>query len=156
MGNDTPVGALIRSVVLIMAGFGSGIVAPPACAVQYYTATPLGTLGGIRSEGFGINDSGEVIGVYVTSVGITRGFLYSRGVMRDLGTLGGDTSSGHGINTVGQVTGTSFTVGNGALHAFVYSGGAMTDLGTLGGPNSFGEGINASGQVTGYSIRRSH
>ena len=111
----------------------------------------LGTLGGSTSNGFGINDAGEVTG----SAGLagdtaTHAFLYSNGQMHDLGTLPGyDGSTGLGVNNGGQVTG--FLSATGTTHAFLYSGGQMTDLGTLGGSLSQGSAINRYGQIAGGS-----
>lgn len=44
----------------------------------------LGTLGGGTSKGYGINATGRVTGVAVTSGGVLHAFLYSNHVMRDL------------------------------------------------------------------------
>jgi probable HAF family extracellular repeat protein len=113
--------------------------------------TDLGTLGGLTSAAFGINDSGQIVGWSDTgNNGPRRAFLYSGGVMNPLGTLGGPYSQAFGINNAGQVTGDSALTGTG-YHAFLYSGGIMTDLGGLDGSNSSGVAINASGQVVGWS-----
>ncbi len=113
----------------------------------------LGTLGGTESNGFGINDSGQVTGSAQLPGNVaSHAFLYSGGAMTDLGSLGGD-SDGWGINAFGQVSGTSLTAA-GLTHAFLYSGGKMTDLGTLGGNFSAGRGINDFGQITGFAELR--
>src|SRR5689334_4315033 len=51
------------------------------------------SLGGSFSEGFSINDLGQVTGESTTRTA-GRAFLYSNGQMRDLGTLGGSFSEG--------------------------------------------------------------
>jgi len=90
----------------------------------------LGTLGGTNSDGYGINNAGQVTG------GSSHAFLYSDGQMMDLGTLGGgypyNSSVGRGINnaTPVQVVGAAST-STGATHAFLYSDGQMTDLGIM-------------------------
>ena len=119
-----------------------------AVAAQY-TITDLGTLGGTSSQGFGINDSGQVTG-YADLAGDAQyhAFLYD-GTMHDLGTLGGANAVGRGINASGQITGYA-DLTSGPTHAFLYDG-TMHDLGTLGGGDSYGLGINDSGQVTGGS-----
>ena len=71
--------------------------------------TDLGTLGGTFSEGYGINNSGQVVGK-AEPVGVdARAFLYSGGRMFDLNALiiaglGGATLvEARGINDSGQI-----------------------------------------------------
>lgn len=109
----------------------------------------LGTLGGSRSFGQGINDAGEVVG-YSQLAGdlVVDAFVFRDGVMSDLGTLGGDSSQAFGVNRSGEVTGGAITPDH-SYHAFLYSQGNTMDLGTLGGTTSFGLGLNRFGAVTG-------
>jgi probable HAF family extracellular repeat protein len=114
----------------------------------------LGTLGGARSSGTGINASGQVAGFASLNElpypqAAQHAFLYSDGVLRDLGTLSGSTSAATGINASGQVVGSSESATDPYGRAFLWSNGVMTDLGTLGGSGSGATGINAAGQVTG-------
>ena len=87
--------------------------------------TDLGTLGGYdRSEGYGINNSGQVTGRSDQggSGQISHGFLYSGGTMYDLNDLI-DHSSGwllteaRGINADGWIVGTG-SIG-GEAHGFL-------------------------------------
>ena len=112
----------------------------------------LGTLGGLQSEAFGLNDAGQVTGYAEIATRAHRAFLSDAngGTLHDLGTLGGTSSVGRSVNAAGEVIGESTLVG-GATHAFISgaNGGPLKDLGTLGGTTSFAHGINASGQVAG-------
>lgn len=153
--------------------FSFALISTQSTTAQKFTIADLGSLSeGGDSQGWGINEAGEVTG-YSWSPEIPNlghAFLYSKGRMSDLGTLpGGFVSSGYAISAGGnrerkergresgrsiQITGYSGAAdGN---HAFVYSNGTMFDLGTLpnlGTQNSYSTGlaINESGQVTGYS-----
>jgi probable HAF family extracellular repeat protein len=60
------------------------IAARTAAATTMYHVTELGTIGGTNSEGYGINDSGQVAGSGGTPGGTAyHAFLYSSGVMND-------------------------------------------------------------------------
>ena len=70
----------------------------------------LGTLGGIFSEGLGVNASGQVVGDSTTAGGVYHAFLFSNGVLTDLNTLiapgsGFTLESAYGISDTGFITG---------------------------------------------------
>ncbi len=111
----------------------------------------IGKLGGISSRATGINDKGQLTGVFNVTRTVSHSFLYSEGIMQDIGTLGGLNSYSTGINNSAQICGYS-NVSNGYYNnAFLYSNGMMQNLGTLGGSSSGASGINNLGQVVGYS-----
>src|SRR5207302_8546748 len=83
----------------------------------------LGTLGGTQSVGYGINDSGQVVG-YANTTGnaVAHAFLYSGGAMHDLNSLipadsGWELQQASGINDAGQIAGSGYL--NGRYHAFL-------------------------------------
>ena len=78
------------------------------------TMTDLGTLpGGLDSEGYGINASGQVVGYSeINSGSDIRAFLYSNGTMTDLNSLidpacGWTLLDAYAINDSGQIVGTA-------------------------------------------------
>lgn len=123
------------------------------------------------SRGFGINDSGQVVGdsTFDKAGSYSRAALFSNGSVRDLGTLrgGGLFSRANGINASGKVVGfTSETLDGNYGRAFIVDTKAqlgsrlglskrMADLGTLGGQYAQAWGINDSGFVTGNSQTKS-
>jgi len=133
------IGALLAVAVSASPAFG-----------QAYQVTDLGTLGGPGSTGYGMNNSGQVVGSSRTAGYVDHAFLFD-GTMMDIGTLGDSgVTVAYGISNSGQITGVSNSAA-GPKHAFLVSNGHMTDLGTLGGIGSLGSAVNSLGQVTGYA-----
>jgi probable HAF family extracellular repeat protein len=118
------------------------------------TSADLGILGRgyYYSFGYGINDSGQVVGLSASDIGpfLGRATIWNGTTLTDLGTLGGSHSWAYSINNSGQVVGYADT-STGDAHATIWNGTTPTDLGTLGGNSSFASGINNSGQVVGWS-----
>jgi probable HAF family extracellular repeat protein len=112
----------------------------------------------VSTAAFGINDSGQISGQYVDTLG-THGFVYSGGTFNnfdDPSAKAGGTN-GFGINALGQVVGYYYdTTSSQSAHGFVYSGGTYTTFddpsAKVGGfgQGTFGAAINASGQIVGY------
>jgi probable HAF family extracellular repeat protein len=139
------------------------LVAAGLAQTQPYTIIDLGTLGGTSTVAWGINASGQVVGVANLS-GDTAHHAFRTAANSpinpstdDLGTLGGASSTARKINASGQVVGVADR-NDGTSHAFRTAPNsainpATDDLGTLGGAFSEALGINASGEVVGWSAR---
>ena len=114
----------------------------------------LGTLGGPRSSGLAINDSGVIVG---WSEGLndisSRAFRARPGaLLEDLGTLGGPYAAAESINSTGTVVG--WSAGHYFQTAFVYTDAdGMIDLNTRVPPSEWpgvmhdATAINNSGQI---------
>jgi probable HAF family extracellular repeat protein len=124
---------------------------------QLYHVTDLGTLGGNSSNGWALNNFGQIVGYSVNAAGETHAFLFSGGVMADLGVLQANhhVSYATGINDSGVVVGSSrinFDAGaSSGSQSFIYSNGSMSNPGTFGGDYGFANAINPTGVVVGLS-----
>lgn len=129
------------------------------------TDSDLGTLPGDNTGAvaWGINDSGQVVGISKNSIG---NIVYSHAfrtapngsitAASALGTLGGLSSEAFAINASGQVVGDSTISSTSPYHAFrTTPNGTITaagDLGTIGGgADSRAMAINSLGQTVGWS-----
>lgn len=131
-------------------GVGTGANGDRAYLLSGGQLFDLGTLGGSRSDGYGINEAGDVVGRARTATEQNHAFLYSNGFMIDLGTLGGTSSQAWDINDNGQVAGWA-TDANGDRMAFLYENGTMFALADLGGGFNQAYGINDQGEVAGQA-----
>jgi probable HAF family extracellular repeat protein len=119
---------------------------------------------GLNSRGFGINNTGVVVGdsafiaASTTDSPIRHAAHFSNGSVKDLGTLKKQTfSRANSINGFNQVVGFSGPVlDSPKSRAFFWSTSTgMVDLGTLGGAYAQAFAINDSGFITGNSQLRS-
>ena len=120
-----------------------------------YTVADIGAFpGGVISQAFAINKSGQVTGFATAPVVVHDAFLYSlSGGLHDLSTLGGDESEAEGINDSSQVVGWSLTTNDAAGNPFLYTpGSGMVDIGPLVG-SGVANDVNNSTQVTGWADR---
>jgi probable HAF family extracellular repeat protein len=125
-----------------------------AAAATTYSIKNLGTLGGIQSAAYAINNVGQTVGYSVTKTDKFHAFIHHAGVRTDLGALSGGTSVAYDINDAGVVVGSSPLL-SGAERAVRWQNGMKQSLGTLGGRNSQANAINGDGVIVGWSETRS-
>lgn len=150
-GNSTVKPTLQLAALAMSAGLACASVQ----AAPTLSAFDLGLVNGVD-----LNASGQVVGSFVNSGGLTRGFF--TGVngqgFTELGTLGGSSSSAVAINNAGLIVGNA-TTASGAGTAFVSntSGAGLTALaaGSAAGVNSSGQiVVNAAGSSGSTQILR--
>ena len=113
----------------------------------------LGTLGGENSDGWDMNDAGQVIGWSDTGTGEYHAFFWDAGHMFDLGTMDGPNSEARGINDHGHAVGNGFDDLE-EPRAFLWEGEDLIDLNDLAPPAfdrvlAFANAINDAGQIVG-------
>ncbi len=122
----------------------------------------LGTLGGLNSRAYGINNNGMIVGWSASQADDSDhvAFTYDSAGAKSMTSLGGNILGGSrsfafDVNDSNQVTGVATTADGSAL-AFLYQDGAATSLGSIDNSGySEGRAINAKGQVTGWSLTAS-
>lgn len=114
------------------------------------TYTSVNYPGAVRTYALGINNSGEIVGLYTTSPN-EHGFLLSNGMYTSIDVPGNNgLTSAVSINDAGQIVGEySDNMGN---HGFLYYRGKYyypIDYPAGGGTLTWGAGINGNGTIAG-------
>ena len=99
-----------------------------------------------------INERGDVVGEFIDSSGVTRGFVrFSDGSFSDPIVDPNDTvgfTEGRGINNSRTVAG-DYVISDGTLHSFFLSGGTFTEYDVPGAVQTNLLSINDAGDFTG-------
>jgi uncharacterized membrane protein len=99
-----------------------------------------------------INERGDVVGEFIDSSGVTRGFVrFSDGSFSDPIVDPNDTvgfTEGRGINNSRTVAG-DYVISDGTLHSFFLSGGTFTEYDVPGAVQTNLLSINDAGNFTG-------
>ena len=148
-------GGMYPKMFLAGAAFAFSAVATPTFA-NTYAITELGVFQYGTGTAFGINNSGQVVGLSVDSSGVGYATIWNGTVPTYLGTLTGGTFAGaRGINNSGEVVGyseNSNSQQNNNVYATIWNGTTPTMLGLPPGANwSVALGVNNHGQTVGYS-----
>jgi len=107
---------------------------------------------GNQTEPQKINSRGDIVGVYLDSLGVSRGFVrFSNGTFSAPIVDPNDTvgfTEGRGINNLRTVVG-DYASSDGNQHGFFLSGGTFTEYDVPGAPTTNVLGINDAGDFTG-------
>jgi len=142
-------------------------IVPEGKAATPYTFSEIAFPGVSYTEPFGINDSGQLVGVYQDASTTFHGFLLSGGTYTSIdvppafGAVGGPSGGTYaiGINSSGDIVGNYFTCsvpnGYGCRHSYLLSNGVFTALpdapGSMPGTTAAWS-INSSGQIVGWYV----
>src|SRR5947207_11218760 len=99
-----------------------------------------------------INERGDIVGEFIDSAGVTRGFVrFSDGTFSDPIVDPNDTvgfTEGRGINNSRTVAG-DYAISDGTIHSFFLSGGTFTEYDVPGTVQTNLLSINDAGDFTG-------
>ena len=145
----------VVSIILVVACFLGLAFSTPA--VVSYVFTIIDHPGAGRTEAFGINAAGDIVGAFLPSAGGLHGFLYRDGNFTTIDVPGAGGTAAFGINSAGQIVG--FFIDLTGTHGFLYSGGIFTTIdvpgsgipgsGTVKLAATRAFGINAAGEIVG-------
>ncbi len=107
------------------------IVGAPAGAMATFVFTPLDVPGATLTQAFGINEAGQIVGIFSGATG-GHGFLLSGGVFAPLDAPGAIATTASGINDAGQIVGEFIDATGTLTHGFLATPAAVPEPGTLG------------------------
>lgn len=119
--------------------------APPEAPLNYATIDIPGASGTAASN---INNSGQIVGSYVDSLGSHAFVTDKRGGFTAIDFPGATGTSGFGINNRGDVVG-SYADTAGTPHGFLLSNGGLITIDPPGSVFTLAFGINDLGQIVG-------
>jgi probable HAF family extracellular repeat protein len=104
----------------------------------------------VQQNPAGINDSGDIAGVYVDSSGNYHGYEKTGGkfIALDVPFAGASNTEPYGINNSGEIVG-AYIGSDGHNHAFTYLGGTYASFDYPGAVDSFAIATNSSGVIVG-------
>lgn len=134
---------IILSITVAIGGFAAVHMADAAA----YTFTQIDVPGAILTNALGINNTGQIVGIFANSTGPLHGFLDTGGSFTQLDVPGTNMTVPNGINDAGEVVGSSGNPG------FLYSGGTFTQIHAPGSPPlaTVVTDINNAGQIVAHT-----
>jgi probable HAF family extracellular repeat protein len=106
----------------------------------------------VSSEGVGINNSSQIVGVYFSSSNgtyVAHGFLDSNGSFSSIDAPGAVGTYAYGINNSGVIVGFEQIGAQLASQAFIDNNGTFTTFQVPGGVSTVADGINDQGEIVG-------
>jgi probable HAF family extracellular repeat protein len=104
----------------------------------------------------GINDSGQIVGIYSDHSSVFHAFLFDEETFTTIDVPGGQNTVPFGINTSGQIVG--YYLQGGAFHGFSFDGATFMpiDVGVPGTTGTLALGINDAGVIVGTYFAQGH
>ncbi len=110
--------------------------------------------GAVFTEGEGINDRGDIVGLYRSTDGVTHGFLLRDGNFTSINNPGAAYTDARGINAQGDIVGSYHLPSENsdpfAIHGYLLSrNGQFSRIDFPGHPNVIAQRITSTGIVVG-------
>ena len=109
---------------------------------------PITFPGAVSTGASGVNDKGDVVGVYRLADKSSHGYLYHAGTLTSIDYPGASSTDTYGINAAGDIAG-DYTIA-GKTHGFVLSQGRFTTLDVPGSTLTSLAAINKDGNVIAF------
>jgi uncharacterized membrane protein len=120
-----------------------------ALHAQNYNFTTIDFPGGRSTQGRGVNQQGDVVGIYTDpGTGLIRGFRLSGGTYSKIDFPGAAQTFPRGINKKRDVVG-FFTDSTGAFHGFVLDSGGFHEMDVPGSLGTAFRAISDNGSIVG-------
>jgi uncharacterized membrane protein len=112
------------------------------------TFTQIDFPGAVLTGPLGINDRRQIVGVFLDTAGIGRGFLLDDGIFTEITRPDGSPTMAFGINDRGQIVGT-FVDAADVLRGYLLDRGVFTQIDFPGATFTQPQMINNRGQIVG-------
>jgi len=113
--------------------------------------TLKGPTGARQTIAYGINNAGKIVGAYVTTTSVQKGFTYLNGAYTTFYHSGWSFLEPHAINKQGVIVG-DYLDSSSKTHGFVYSNGQWVTVNVPGASDTVILGINDSGSMVGWYL----
>jgi uncharacterized membrane protein len=121
-----------------------------ASATAVMTFVVIDPPGATQSRALGMNEVGDVVGLYRDTAGAMHGFLRSpRGEFSTIDVPGATFTIAHGINNLGEIVGRFGEAGTGHVRGFALAEGEYAYFDFPGSTHIEPEDINEKGEVSG-------
>jgi probable HAF family extracellular repeat protein len=110
-----------------------------------------GPSGARSTTPYGINNAGKIVGAYVTTTSVQKGFTYLNGAYTTFYHSGWSFMEPQAINKQGVIVG-SYTDSSSKVHGFAYSNGQWVTVNVPGASNTAIVGINDWGSMVGWYL----
>jgi len=100
---------------------------------------------------YGINNAGKIVGAYVTTASVQKGFTYLNGAYTTFSHPGWSFLEPQAINKKGLIVG-SYLDSSSKTHGFAYSNGQWVTVNVPGASNTAIVGVNDWGSMVGWYL----